>query len=92
MSVKTLDGWSALSTRPGNPAALWPRGFVNVDLFKGFVHIGYPRVLSRTAVLSCMLRCCLLQSENQSEHIRHLAHLVGSGHWAAHVWVSLCSL
>ena len=41
MSVKTLDGWSALSTRPGNPAALWPSGFVNVDLFKGFVHIGY---------------------------------------------------
>jgi hypothetical protein len=40
MSVKTLASWSAhsRSTRPGNPSG--PCGLVNVDLFKGFTHIG----------------------------------------------------
>ena len=41
MSVKTLVSWSApaLSTHPDNPSG--PAAFVSVDLFKGFVHIGY---------------------------------------------------
>jgi hypothetical protein len=41
MSVKTHDSWSmpALSTHPDNPSS--PGAFVSVDLFKGFVHIGY---------------------------------------------------
>ena len=62
MSVKTLASWSAhaLSTCSGNPSG---------HLFKGLAHIGYrERDHSRLEqlVLSCMLQCCLPQSEHKS--------------------------
>ena len=66
MSVKTLASWSVhpRSTRPGNLS-----GLVNVDLFKGLIHIGCGEsdhtVAPEQLMLSCMLQCSLPRSEHR---------------------------